>query len=292
VARPPPPVYKNDFQEKPSLDFKPRAEYVPRVEFKPDVAYAPPASNPINEYEPTADKQNIGYTPTVDIKRNIGYVPKDDFTPNAEFVPKVEFEPNVEYMKKSPAIEKSRHIPLSSSLPAIHVSTAIVQSNGEDILEQERIQEKDHVLGKTRSTREMYEERLARINLVPLDLPEQPLTNQELVATSLCSSLESFAWDKSCNVHNTNKNDYLDKLKTCMKQMKMLTNQKEELEKNFERERRDWKRKYEEQQKVANAYQKLEDRYRRQVQELQEALKQCKCTDIEARKVLFLGQSW
>lgn len=137
----------------------------------------------------------------------------------------------------------------------------------------------------------MYEERLARINLIPLDVSERHLANQELAA-SLCSSLESFAWDKSCNIHNSNKTENLDKLKTCMKQMKVLTKQKEDLEKNFERERRDWKRKYEEQQKVANAYQKLQDRYRRQVQELQEALKLCRCTDTETRKTLFLGHSW
>jgi hypothetical protein len=287
LARPPPPVYKNDFTNKSALDFRPN--YVPRVEFKPNIKYVPATDNsPVIDYVP---KQNIGYIPTSDIKTNIGLVLEDDFQPSSGFVPKVDFEPNIEYIKKSPVSEQSRPIPLSSSLPAIHVSTAIVQSNGEDILEQDHIQEKDHVLGKTRTTREMYEERLARINLVPLDVHERQPTNPELVI-SLCSSLESFAWDKSCNIHNVNKSDYLDKLKTCMRQMKVLTKQKEDLEKSFERERRDWKRKYEEQQKVANAYQKLEDRYRCQVQELQEALKQCRCTDTETRKALFLGQSW
>jgi hypothetical protein len=294
LMRPPPPVYTNDFENNnPKLDFKPRADYVPRVEFKPNVEYVPAVdSNPNSEYIPTIDnKQNIGYVPAAEIQKNIGYVPKEDFTPNTGFVPKVDFEPNLKYRKKSPFSEQLRPIPLSSSLPAIHVSTAIVQSNGEHILEQDNIQEKDHVLGKTRTTREMYEERLARINLIPLDVSERHLANQELAA-SLCSSLESFAWDKSCNIHNSNKTQNLDKLKTCMKQMKVLTKQKEDLEKNFERERRDWKRKYEEQQKVANAYQKLEDRYRRQVQELQEALKLCRCTDTETRKTLFLGHSW
>ena len=239
-------------------------------------------------YSATADIKPT-YGPTADIKPKTGYSPMEIFTPSTEFVPKVDFEPNVEYIKASPLSERTRPRPitLSSSLPALHVSTAIVQSNGEDILEQEHIQEKDHVLGKTRTTREMYEERLARINLVPLVVSDR---HQEMVS-SLCSSLESFAWDNSCNFHNLNKSEYLDKLKTYMKQMKVLTKQKEELEKNFERERRDWKRKYEEQQKVANAYQKLEDRYRRQVQELQEALKLCRCTDTETRKALFLGQS-
>ena len=292
MTRPPPPVFKNDFENRSTLDLKPRADYVPRVDFKPDIEYVPPASSSNIEYAPTVDKSNIGYVATSDVKTSTGYVPKEDSTTSNGFVPKVDFEPIIEYIAKSPVIEQSHPIPLSSSLPAIHVSTAIVQSNREDVLEQDHIEEKDHVLGKTRSSREMYEERLARINLVPLDVPKQPLMNQEQAVNSLCSSLESFAWDKSCNVHNTNKNDYLDKLKTCMKQMKLLTKEKDDLEKNFERERRDWKRKYEEQQKVANAYQKLEDRYRRQVQELQEALKQCRCTDIEAKKVLFLGQSW
>lgn len=303
TTRPSPPVYKNDFENHPTTDFKTRAGFVPRVEFKPDIEYIPPVetepsveyvpkTDSNSEYVPTADiEPNIGYVPTTDIKTNNGYAPKEDFEAKSGFVPKDDFKPNVDRRKKSSLSRHLCSIPLSSSLPAIHVSTAIVRSNGEDILQQDNIQEEDRVLGKNRTTREMYEERLARINLVPLDVSEKRFATQEVV-TSLCSSLESFAWDTSCNIHNVNKNEYLDKLKICVKQMNVLKQQKEDLEKSFERERRDWKRKYEEQQKVANAYQKLEDRYRRQVQELQEALKLCRCTDTETRNALILGHSW
>ena len=303
TTRPPPPVYKNDFENHPTLDFKTRASFAPRVEFKPDIEYIPaeetepsveyvPKTDSNSDYVPTTDiEPNMGYVPTSDVKANNGYVPKEDFEAKSGFVPKEDFKPNVDHRKKSGLSRHLCSIPLSSSLPAIHVSTAIVQSNGENILQQDNIQEEDRVLGKTRTTREMYEERLARINLVPLDVSEKRFATQEVV-NSLCSSLESFALDTSCNIHNLNKNEYLDKLKICVKQMNVLKQQKEDLEKNFERERRDWKRKYEEQQKVANAYQKLEDRYRRQVQELQEALKLCRCTDTETRNALILGQSW
>ncbi|XP_065644474.1 uncharacterized protein LOC101239711 isoform X2 [Hydra vulgaris] len=46
-------------------------------------------------------------------------------------------------------------------------------------------------------------------------------------------------------------------------------------------------RKLEEQKKVANAYQKLEDRYRRKVFELQKMMKSCTCTSRSARDYLF-----
>lgn len=49
------------------------------------------------------------------------------------------------------------------------------------------------------------------------------------------------------------------------------------LKEKSEAEKRDFKRMYEEQKKVANAYQKLEDRYRRRVHELQDALANCTC---------------
>ena len=301
TARPPPPVYKTE--NHPASDFKTRAGFAPRVEFKPDIEYIPPVeTEPSVEYVPKTDSNseyvpttvtepNMGYVPATDIPTNNGYVPKEGFEEKSGFVPTDDFKPNVDHRKKSTLRRQLCSMPLSRSLPAIHVSTAIVQSNGENILQPDNIQEEDRVLGKTRTTREMYEERLARINLIPLDVSEKRFATQDIVA-SLCSSVESFAWDTSCNVHNLNKNEYLDKLKNCVKEMNALKQQKEDLEKNFERERRDWKRKYEEQQKVANAYQKLEDRYRRQVQELQEALKLCRCTDTETRNALILGQSW
>lgn len=294
LMRPFTSVHKNDFENNnQNLDLKPKTDNLPRVEFQPSIEYVGTADNsPTTDYFPIIEnKQSMRNLSmgNINYEANVEYVSQNDFALNTAFRSKADFEPDVEYRKKSPSIEHTHPIhALSTSLPAIHVSSAIEQNDVETLFGKNS-KEKDHVLGKTRTTREMYEERLARINLVPLDLSERHLTNQ---VTSLGSSLESFAWDKSCNVHNLNKRDHVDKLKSYMKQIKVLTEQKEELEKKFERERRDWKKKYEEQQKVANAYQKLEDRYRRQVQELQEALRLCKCTDVETRKALFRGQSW
>ncbi|XP_032236112.2 uncharacterized protein LOC5510988 [Nematostella vectensis] len=49
------------------------------------------------------------------------------------------------------------------------------------------------------------------------------------------------------------------------------------LKEKSETEKREFRQMYEEQKKVANAYQKLEDRYRRRVHELQDALAGCTC---------------
>ena len=56
-----------------------------------------------------------------------------------------------------------------------------------------------------------------------------------------------------------------------------LSTEKEKMQKAFDEERRDLNKKLLEQQKVANAYQKLEDRYRKKVYELQRAMKMCTC---------------
>lgn len=56
-----------------------------------------------------------------------------------------------------------------------------------------------------------------------------------------------------------------------------LATEKENMRKAFEEERRELNKKLLEQQKVANAYQKLEDRYRKKVYELQRAMKMCTC---------------
>ena len=56
-----------------------------------------------------------------------------------------------------------------------------------------------------------------------------------------------------------------------------LKNENKQLLAKHDSEKRELKQKYEEQRKVANAYQKLEDRYRRRVHELQEALSGCTC---------------
>ncbi|XP_046852349.1 uncharacterized protein LOC124445646 [Xenia sp. Carnegie-2017] len=196
-----------------------------------------------------------------------------------EVLPNMEYSPSFGKFKKPALIEQTHLVPLSSSLPAIHVSSTFEQIEENSALQNEA-KEKDNILGKTRTTREMYEERLSRINLIPLDLTETQTANED------DSSHKCLELDVSSNVHSLDKDNYKCKLRTCMNQLETMTKQKEDLEKNFELERRNWIRKYEEQQKVANAYQKLEDRYRRQVQELQEALKSCKCQDARARKSL------
>lgn len=195
---------------------------------------------------------------------------------------------NNEIMKPITTIKQQCDIPMFTSLPNFDVSSAVIQSKQEDVVQSANVEEdEDTVLGNPRTTREMYEERLAMINLVPLDIPDSRLTSNQEMVSSHYTSLESFSWQ---NNFHLDKNAYLEKLKTSLKQVKQLKKEKEDLEKNFELKLRDWKRKYEEQQKVANAYQKLEDRYRRRVEDLQAALMQCRCSDTEARKTL-LGQS-
>lgn len=56
-----------------------------------------------------------------------------------------------------------------------------------------------------------------------------------------------------------------------------LVSEKEAMRQAFEEERQQLNKKLMEQQKVANAYQKLEDRYRKKVYELQRAMKMCTC---------------
>ncbi|XP_066924150.1 uncharacterized protein [Clytia hemisphaerica] len=62
------------------------------------------------------------------------------------------------------------------------------------------------------------------------------------------------------------------------KRVRELTEEKELMKISFEEERKELNRKLQEQKKVANAYQKLEDRYRKKVYELQKAMKMCSCS--------------
>ena len=62
------------------------------------------------------------------------------------------------------------------------------------------------------------------------------------------------------------------------KRVRELMVENETIRKDFEEERDDLTKKLQEQKKVANAYQKLEDRYRRKVYELQKAMKMCTCS--------------
>lgn len=197
--------------------------------------------------------------------------------------------PSNEIIKPSVSGKRQRGIPSSSSLPAVHAFPigVDIQREEDNAVKSGNVElEKDVVFGNSRSNREMYEERLARINLVPLDVHQELCTNEDMVS-SQCTSPESFAWRNNLYME---KNACSEKLKSYAKQLKLLIKEKEDLERKFELELRDWKRKYEEQQKVANAYQKLEDRYRRRVQELQGALMKCRCSNAEEIKTLLLGQ--
>ena len=71
--------------------------------------------------------------------------------------------------------------------------------------------------------------------------------------------------------------DHQDLEEYYLQVIEKLKNENKQLLAKHDSEKRELKQKYEEQRKVANAYQKLEDRYRRRVHELQEALSGCTC---------------
>lgn len=148
-------------------------------------------------------------------------------------------------------------------------------------------------LSRSQSAREMYETRLALWNLYPPDpSPEmhtsdnpgeqkhididEPKRNRlvsrndsEVFEPTMLHEVDTKIEPRALNRQNTEEYHikYIEKLK----------NENKELIAKYEAEKRELKRKYEEQRKVANAYQKLEDRYRRRVHELQEALASCTC---------------
>lgn len=69
----------------------------------------------------------------------------------------------------------------------------------------------------------------------------------------------------------------LDMSQTEANETLLFAKERKELELKLEKEKQVMQRKLDEQKKVANAYQKLEDRYRRKVYELQKALHTCTC---------------
>ena len=138
------------------------------------------------------------------------------------------------------------------------------------------------------SAREMYETRLALWNLIPsspaqqnyeVQSPEAVCTDSsakqtpELTATN---ASEVDAKPRPSVVHNGDAFD-AQRQEPYEDVIERLKREKQEVIEKHESDKREWKRKYEEQKKVANAYQKLEDRYRRRVHELQEALANCTC---------------
>lgn len=148
-------------------------------------------------------------------------------------------------------------------------------------------------LSRSQSAREMYETRLALWNLYPPDpSPEihtsdnpgqqkhididEPKRNRlgsrndsEVFEPTMLHEVDAKSEPRALNRQNTEEYH--------IKCIETLKKENKELIAKYEAEKRELKRKYEEQRKVANAYQKLEDRYRRRVHELQEALASCTC---------------
>jgi hypothetical protein len=160
------------------------------------------------------------------------------------------------------------------------------------------------------SAHEMYETRLAMWNL----LPQQDRLTGELVEHHSNEGQLSFGdkskqsfGDKSKQSHSskdqarsplyqdTGRKDYQDFVDSqgnrftsnflsqdhtdeyYSRIIERLKDENHRLKEKNEAEKREFRRMYEEQKKVANAYQKLEDRYRRRVHELQDALANCTC---------------
>ena len=150
-------------------------------------------------------------------------------------------------------------------------------------------------LSRSQSAREMYETRLALWNLYPPDTspeihssetsantPMQQKITAEAERSRTVTGKALEAPDQTIihevdtkieprSVARQNVEEYYLKL------IEKLKIENKELIAKHEAEKRELKHKYEEQRKVANAYQKLEDRYRRRVHELQEALSGCMC---------------
>lgn len=149
-------------------------------------------------------------------------------------------------------------------------------------------------LSRSQSAREMYETRLALWNLYPPDsTPElhssetsanTPI-HEKIIAeaehrTVTGKALEAPDPPKIRGVGTKIKPrvfDHQDLEEYYLQVIEKLKNENKQLLAKHDSEKRELKQKYEEQRKVANAYQKLEDRYRRRVHELQEALSGCTC---------------
>ena len=151
-------------------------------------------------------------------------------------------------------------------------------------------------LSRSQSAREMYETRLALWNLYPPDTsPEMHSTEtsgntplqEKIIAESepiRLGSGKALHAPEQTMIHEVDtKNEprgvawHQDMEEYYLNIIEKLKSDNKELISKHEAEKRELRQKYEEQRKVANAYQKLEDRYRRRVHELQEALSGCTC---------------
>lgn len=150
-------------------------------------------------------------------------------------------------------------------------------------------------LSRSQSAREMYETRLALWNLYPPDTsPEihstetsgNTASQEKIIAETepirLGSEKVLHAPEQTTIREIDTKNEqrgvaWQDMEEYYLNLIEKLKNENKDLISKHEAEKRELRQKYEEQRKVANAYQKLEDRYRRRVHELQEALSGCTC---------------
>lgn len=146
-------------------------------------------------------------------------------------------------------------------------------------------------LSRSQSAREMYETRLALWNLYPPDTsPEIHSTETSGNTTSqekIIAETEPIRLGSEKVLHAPEQTSIRDNeprgvVRQGMEEyylnlIEKLKSENKDLISKHEAEKRELRQKYEEQRKVANAYQKLEDRYRRRVHELQEALSGCTC---------------
>lgn len=152
-------------------------------------------------------------------------------------------------------------------------------------------------LSRSQSAREMYETRLALWNLYPPDLTPEvhstetlgntPLQEKIIAAeterTRVGSGKASDAPEQTMIREVDTKNEprgvalWQNMEEYYLNFIEKMKSENNDLLSKHEAEKRELRQKYEEQRKVANAYQKLEDRYRRRVHELQEALSGCTC---------------
>ena len=104
-------------------------------------------------------------------------------------------------------------------------------------------------------------------------------TEQLLSPTSSCSQKSIFSRDVSIQTDKDTEKLTEDKANLLIyeEQILYLTDENERLKKQFQVEKVELKKRLDEQRKVANAYQKLEDRYRRKVHELQKHIGKCGC---------------
>ncbi|XP_031558946.1 uncharacterized protein LOC116295305 [Actinia tenebrosa] len=148
------------------------------------------------------------------------------------------------------------------------------------------------------SAHEMYETRLAMWNLLPHqnrltgdltehqsnelsfgDKSKQSLSSKEIPRSPLYRKTPTKDYQGFAEKQNrfseypsqNQKDEYYSRI------IEKLKEENQRLKEKNEAEKQEFRRMYEEQKKVANAYQKLEDRYRRRVHELQDALANCTC---------------